>query len=41
MVVPDGCQDLLEEIRDGAQVAQALFMLMTADTPTQAAATKR
>jgi len=36
MVVPDGCQDLLEEIRDGAQVAQALFMLMTADTPTQA-----
>ena len=36
MVVPEGCQDLLQEIRDGAQVAQALFMLLTADTPSQA-----
>jgi hypothetical protein len=35
MVVPDGCRDLLQEIQDGAQVGEALFMLLTADTPTQ------
>jgi hypothetical protein len=35
MVVPEGCEDLLQEIRDGAQVGQGLFMLMTADTMTQ------
>jgi len=36
MVVPDGCRDLFEEIRDGAQVGEAFFMLLTADTSSQA-----
>ena len=36
MVVPEMCQELLQEIRDGAAVGEALFMLFTADTPTQA-----
>jgi hypothetical protein len=35
MIVPAGCEDLLFEIRDGAAVGDALFMLFTADTPTQ------
>jgi hypothetical protein len=36
MVVPEGCDDLLQEIRDGAQVADALAMLLTADNSLQA-----
>ena len=36
MIVPDGYQDILEEIRAGAQVAEALFMLETADNSLQA-----
>jgi hypothetical protein len=36
MVVPDNCQELLQEIRDGAQVGEALFMLLTADNSLQA-----
>ncbi|MFN0021215.1 MAG: hypothetical protein ACKVP0_23450 [Pirellulaceae bacterium] len=36
MVVPEMCQELVQEIRDGAAVGEALFMLYTADTPTQA-----
>lgn len=36
MVVPDDCQDLLQEIRDGAEVCEALFMLLTADNRIQA-----
>jgi len=36
MAVPDGCEDLAQEIRDGAEVCQALFMLLTADAPSQA-----
>lgn len=36
MVVPDDCRDLLREIEDGAQVGEALFMLMTADNSLQA-----
>lgn len=36
MVVPDDCQELLQEIQDGAQVGEALFMLMTADNSFQA-----
>jgi len=35
MVVPDNCRDLLQEIRDGAEVCEALFILFTADTPSQ------
>jgi hypothetical protein len=31
MVVPADCEGLLREIRDGAEVCDALFMLMTAD----------
>ena len=31
MVVPDDCQELMKEIRDGAWVCQCLFRLMTAD----------
>ena len=31
MVVPEDCEDLLREIRDGAEVCEALFMLTTAD----------
>lgn len=36
MVVPDDCQELLREIHDGAQVGDALFMLLTADNSLQA-----
>jgi hypothetical protein len=36
MVVPGGCEGVLREIRDGAQVGDALLMLMTADNPIQA-----
>jgi hypothetical protein len=32
MVVPDGCAELLEEIRDGAAVCDALTWLDSADT---------
>ncbi len=32
MVVPDGCSELLEEIRDGAAVCDALTWLDSADT---------
>jgi hypothetical protein len=35
MVVPNGCEALLQEIRDGAQVGDALSMLLTADNPIQ------
>lgn len=35
MVVPDDYQELLREIRDGAQVGEALFMLFTADNSYQ------
>jgi hypothetical protein len=31
MVVPEDCQDLLREIRDGAEICDALAMLTTAD----------
>ena len=36
MVVPDGCEGVLHEIRDGALVCDALFFLLTADSSTQA-----
>jgi hypothetical protein len=36
MVVPDGYQPLLEEIKAGAKVCYALFRLFTADTGLQA-----
>jgi hypothetical protein len=36
MIVPDKCRDLLQEIRKGAEVCEALFMLWTADTPREA-----
>jgi hypothetical protein len=36
MIVPDGCERLLEEVRAGAQVGEALSMLLTADNPLQA-----
>jgi hypothetical protein len=36
MVVPEGCDDLLEEIRDGAPVGDGLAMLLTADNALQA-----
>ena len=36
MVVPAGCEQLVVEIRAGAQVCRALFMLSTADNSTQA-----
>jgi hypothetical protein len=36
MVIPTGCEELLQEIRDGAQVGMALFMLFTADNSIQA-----
>lgn len=36
MVVPPGCEDLLQEIRDGADVGDGLGMLLTADTALQA-----
>jgi hypothetical protein len=32
MAVPDDCTQLLEEIRDGARVCEALAMLQSADT---------
>jgi hypothetical protein len=32
MIVPDGCEKLLEEIRSGALVAQALFLYLMADS---------
>jgi hypothetical protein len=35
MVVPEGCGELLQEIRDGAQVGDALSMLLTADNQLQ------
>jgi hypothetical protein len=31
MIVPEGCEELLGEIRDGAEVWQALALLFTAD----------
>ena len=36
MSVPNGCEDLLQEIRDGAHVGDALAMLLTADNAIQA-----
>jgi hypothetical protein len=36
MIVPEGCQELVAEIGAGAQVCNALFMLMTADNGLQA-----
>ncbi|MBY0458898.1 MAG: hypothetical protein K2V38_16290 [Gemmataceae bacterium] len=36
MLVPDGCEGVLQEIRDGAEVGDALRMLMTADNHLQA-----
>jgi hypothetical protein len=36
MAVPDDCSELLQEIHDGAQVGEALFMLFTADNSLQA-----
>ena len=35
MVVPDGTADLFQEIVDGVDVCEALFMALTADTRTQ------
>ncbi|MDX1945186.1 MAG: hypothetical protein SFU86_07255 [Pirellulaceae bacterium] len=35
MIVPRGCEGLIAEIRDGAAVGDALFMLFTADTMSQ------
>jgi hypothetical protein len=35
MTVPDDCQQLLQEIHDGASVCEALFMLTTADTSSE------
>ena len=35
MLVPEGCADLIEEIRDGAKVCQALSMLDSADTDSE------
>jgi hypothetical protein len=37
MVVPDGFEALSAEIKAGAEVCNALFMLTTADTSSQAA----
>ncbi len=37
MVVPHGCEGLLQEIHAGAQVGDALSMLLTADNSIQAA----
>jgi hypothetical protein len=36
MAIPEGGQDLLAEIREGARVGEAFFMFMTADTSRQA-----
>lgn len=35
MTVPDDCRELVREIRDGAQVGEAFFMLLTADNSLQ------
>lgn len=35
MTVPDDCKELVQEIKDGAQVGEALFMLFTADNSFQ------
>ena len=35
MVVPDDCLEVMQEIRDGAQVADALRMSYTADTSSE------
>jgi gamma-glutamyl phosphate reductase len=32
MVVPEGCEDLMREIRDGAEVCDRLIMLNYGDT---------
>jgi hypothetical protein len=37
MAIPAGCEQALEEIRDGTEVCDALWMLLTADTESQAA----
>jgi hypothetical protein len=34
MVVPEGAEELYEEIVDGAEVCEVLFMACTAETPT-------
>jgi hypothetical protein len=36
MAIPDGCEELLQEINDGAQVGESFFMLLTADNSFQA-----
>jgi len=36
MVVPEDCEDMLREIRDGAEVCEALAMLFTADNAREA-----
>ena len=33
MVVPQGCETVYEEVVDGTEVCEALFMAMTADSP--------
>jgi hypothetical protein len=38
MVVPAGCEDLLQEIRDGAHVGDALARLLTADSALESRA---
>jgi hypothetical protein len=40
MAIPEGGLDLLAEVRDGAQVGEALFRLMTADTMLQSSSDK-
>jgi len=35
MLVPEGCADLIEEIREGAKVCEDLTMLDSADTDSQ------
>ncbi len=35
MIIPEGCEELLAEIRDGVKVGEAFFMLLTADTQTE------
>ena len=35
MTVPDDCQELIQEMRDGANVCESLFMLTTADTNSE------
>ena len=41
MIVPHGCESLLEEILDGSRVGQTFSVLLTADTPTQRKGDKR